>query len=248
MAIKSNASNQEVVGGINLYSGLSNFNVIAVNPTMDELHELGIMVKTDPNYFVELQGVEYFKLTFWVKNEDLTTRFDILMNSSERTSQTGKYQWLNNTGQSTWSEGSPEYEWWKKEGERKAYSGEETLINFTKSWANVANGDDVYYETIEKIVKGDVTEIKALVKLLSANQVRLLVGVRDGKYQTVYTKYFGRVKPQRDDLFVRNLNDDYGEFKAEFNKELTWGTFTPEVSVVTPDEEAVAVTEDEDWA
>ena len=83
MEIKSNASNQEVVGGIRIYSGLSNFNVIAVNPTMDELHELGIMVKTDPNYFVELQGVEYFKLTFWVKNEDLTTRFEILMNSDE---------------------------------------------------------------------------------------------------------------------------------------------------------------------
>ena len=75
-----------------------------------------------------------------------------------------------------------------------------------------------------------------------------MVGVRDGKYQTVYTKYFGRVKPQRDDLFVRTLNDDYGEFKAEFNTELTWGTFTPSVSVVTPDAEAATVTEDEDWA
>ena len=54
MAIKSNASDQEVAGGgVKLYSGLSNFNVLAVNPTMAELHELGIMVKTDPNYFVE---------------------------------------------------------------------------------------------------------------------------------------------------------------------------------------------------
>ena len=43
MAIKSNESTQEVVGGgIKLYSGLSNFNVIAVNPTMDELHKLAL--------------------------------------------------------------------------------------------------------------------------------------------------------------------------------------------------------------
>ena len=105
MAIKSNESTQEVVGGgIKMYSGLSNFNVIAVNPTMDELHKLGIMVKTDPNYYVEFSGEEYFKITFWVKNEDLTTRLEVLLNSKPRVSQSGKNQWINNIGQSTWSE------------------------------------------------------------------------------------------------------------------------------------------------
>ena len=34
MAIQSNASTQEVVGGIKTFSGLTNVNVIAVNPTM----------------------------------------------------------------------------------------------------------------------------------------------------------------------------------------------------------------------
>ncbi len=133
MAIKSNDSNVEVAGGgVKLYSGLANFNVIAVNPTMAELHELGIMVKQDPNYYVELSGIEYFKLTFWIKNDDLTTRFDILMNGNERVSQSGKHQWLNAVGQSTWSDGEPEYDWYKKEGLRKALVGEETLINFVK--------------------------------------------------------------------------------------------------------------------
>tara|TARA_R100001509_G_scaffold156249_1_gene119360 strand:- start:571 stop:1320 length:750 start_codon:yes stop_codon:yes gene_type:complete len=248
MAIKSNDSNVEVAGGgIKLYSGLGNFKVIAVNPTMAELHEMGIMVKQDPNYFVELNGTEYFKLTFWIKNADLTTRFDILMNGSERVSQTGKNQWINAIGQSTWSDGEPEYDWFKKEGLRKALTGEETLINFVKQWANVANGDEVYFDSIAKIVKGDVTEVKALVKLLENNEVRLLIGVKDGKYQTVYTKVFGRVKPQRDDLFVKNLNDDYGTFNAEFDTTLSWGVFTPELAVVTPDADSDNVSEDEDW-
>ena len=248
MAIKSNDSNVEVAGGgIKLYSGLGNFKVIAVNPTMAELHELGIMVKQDPNYFVELNGAEYFKLTFWIKNDDLTTRFDILMNGSERVSQTGKNQWINAIGQSTWSDGEPEYDWFKKEGLRKALTGEETLINFVKQWANVANGDEAYFDSIAKIVKGDVAEVKALVKLLENNEVRLLIGVKDGKYQTVYTKVFGRVKPQRDDLFVKNLNDDYGTFNAEFDTTLSWGVFTPELAVVTPDADSDNVSEDEDW-
>lgn len=248
MAIKINDSTQEVTGGgIKLYSGLSNFNVIAVNPTLDELHELGIMLKSEPNYYVEFSGEEYFKLTFWIKNEDLTTRFEILMNSNPRVSQSGKHQWLNNAGQSTWSDDAPTYDWWKTEGTRHAFTGEETLINFVKAWANVANGDDVYFESIANIVRGDVKEVKALVKMLAANQIRLLIGVKDGKYQTVYTKVFGRIKPQRDDLFVKNLNDDYGAFNAEFDTTLAWGEFSPQLALVTPDADDDSPAEEDDW-
>ena len=92
------------------------------------------MVKQDPNYFVELNGTEYFKLTFWIKNADLTTRFDILMNGSERVSQTGKNQWINAIGQSTWSDGEAmSMIGLREEGLRKALTGEETLINFVKA-------------------------------------------------------------------------------------------------------------------
>ena len=248
MAIKSNQSTEEVVGGgIQLYSGLSNFNVIAVNPTLDELHELGIMLKSEPNYYVEFSGKEYFKLTFWIKNEDLTTRFEILMNAEPRVSQSGKHQWLNNAGQSTWSNNAPTYDWWKTEGTRHAFTGEETLINFAKAWANVANGDDVYFESIGKIVKGDTAEVKALAKVLAGNQIRLLIGVKDGKYQSVYTKVFGRIKPERDDLFVKNLNDEYGTFNAEFDTTLAWGPFSPQLSLVTPDAEDDSPEEGDDW-
>jgi len=247
MAIKSNSSEQEVSGGgIKLYSGLSNFNVIAINPNMAELHTLGINVKTEPNYYVEFSGKEYFKLTFWVKNEDLTTRMEILMQNEHRVSQSGKNQWMNNVGQDTWADGVPTYDWWKNpNSSRKAYVGEETLINFVKAWANVAYGDEVTFDSMEKIVQGDVTELKALLGMLSINQVRLLVGVKDGKYQNVYLKNFGRVKPQRDDLFVKALNDEYKSFNAEFNSDLVWGTFTPQLAVVTADDDSVS--ENDSW-
>ncbi len=247
MAIKSNSSEQEVTGGgIKLYSGLSNFNVVAINPSMAELHAMDIKVKTEPNYYVEFSGEEYFKLTFWIKNEDLTTRMEILMQNKERVSQSGKNQWMNAIGQSTWSEGVPTYDWWKMPNtSRKVYTGEETLINFIKAWANVAYGDEVVFDTMDKIVKGDTTELKALVSILSTNQARLLIGVKDGKYQSVYLKCFGRVKPQRDDLIIKSLNDDYGSFNAEFNTDLVWGTFAPELAVVEPD--GVSSDENDSW-
>ena len=244
MAIKSNASTEEVMGGMKTFSGLTNVTVTAVNPTMAELHAMDINVKQEPNYTVEFSGEEYNKIVFWLANEDGNFKLEILMQNKSRVSQTGKHQWMNAIGQSTWSEEEPTYEWWKTEGQRKAYTGEETLINFTKAWANVASGDEVSFDSISAIANGDLAEIKELVKVLSTNEVRVLIGVSNDKYQKVYTKYFGRVKPQRDDLFVKSLNDDYGSFKADFNADLKWGTHVSTATLVTPD----TIDENEDWA
>jgi len=151
-------------------------------------------------------------------------------------SKSGKYQWINNVGQSTWSLEAPTYEWWSDAGQRKAYTGEETLISFVRAWANVAAKGEASFDTIANIVKGDVTEIKTLVKAISAtNMVRVLVGLKDDKYQQVYTKHFGRVKPQRDDLFIKALNDDYGSFNADFNADLQWGEHKSQATLVKPD-------------
>jgi hypothetical protein len=244
MAIQSNASTEEVVGGMKTYSGLTNVKITAVNPTMAELHAMDINVKQEPNYTVEFSGEEYNKIVFWVTNGDGNFKLEILMQNKPRVSQSGKHQWMNNIGQSTWSEESPTYEWWKTEGQRKAYTGEETLINFTKAWANVASGDEVSYDTISAIANGDVKEIRELVKALGTNEVRVLIGVKDDKYQQIYTKYFGRVKPQRDDLFIKALNDDYGSFNADFNADLKWGAHVATASLVTPD----TINEEDDWA
>ena len=197
----------------------------------------------------------YNKIVFWLANSDGNFKLEILMQNKPRVSQAGKYQWMNAIGQSTWSntepskelneEGELKYPWWKSEGERKAYTGEETLINFTKAWANVASGDEVSFDSMPAISNGVITEIKHLVEALSTNEVRVLIGVKDGKYQKVYTKYFGRVKPQRDDLFIEKLNDDYGAFNADVGAcpELTWGPYVSTATLVTPD----TVDENEDW-
>jgi len=246
MAVKSNASTEEVLGSIKTYSGLTNVNVIAINPTMEELHAIDIKVKSEPVYNINMGDEDYFKLIFWLRNQDGNFRMEILTQNKPRVSQTGKNQWINNIGQSTWSNDAPTYEWWKTEGQRKAYTGEETLINFTKAWANVASGDEVSFDTISSIVKGDTGEIKALMDVLTTNEVRVLIGVKDDRYQQVYTKYFGRVKPERNDLFVKALNDDYGSFNADFNADLQWGEHKPTMDLITPDTNG-ELKENEDW-
>jgi len=244
MAIQSNASTEAVAGaGATLYSGLTNMKVLGVNPSMAELHAMGVNVKQEPNYKVTFSDQDYNKIVFWVGNADTKVKVEILMQPNVRTSQTGKKQWINAFGSTTWSEDAPSYDWWKAEGQRPAFVGEETLIEFTKAWANVAAGDEVTYDNINAIASGDVSEIKALAAALTNNEVRLLVGVKDDKYQTVYTKCFGRIKPQRDQYFIKALNDDYGQFNADFNADLVWGVHTPTSTLVKPD----APAEDEDW-
>jgi len=239
MAIASNSSEKEVAsGGASLYVGIAAVKVIAVNPTLGELHALNINLKNEPNYVgVSIGGDEYNKVVLWVQHENpsFTTSIDFLIKPEPKVSQSGKAQWTNAIGQFAYAENkaSEQYEWFKDEGVRKAFVGEEKLIDFIKAFANVANGDNCAFDAPQKVANGDVTELKELVKQLSDNKVRVLLGVKDGKYQQVYDKHFGRLKPKRDDVFIKRLNDDYGAFKAEYNASLELETYSPDL--ITPD-------------
>ncbi len=246
MSIKSNNSTEEVLTGMVNYSGLTNVKVVAVNPSLAELHAMDIMLKQEPVYSVEFTGEKFNKIVLWLQNADGTFKLEILMQDKARVSQTGKNQWMNNVGQATWSKESPAYDWWNKEGEREALVGEETLINFIKAWANVAQGDDVYLDTINDIAGGNVAELRSLIKGLSSNMARVLVGVKDDKYQQVYSKHFGRIKPQRDDFFIKELNSEYGAFNAEFNADLVWGPHVFTAEVLTADTDGDD--DEEDWS
>ncbi len=254
MAIQSNSSDVEVVGGIPLYTGIGAMSVVAVNPTLGELNAIGVKMKTEPTYTgitFDDNGPTYNKLTFWLHNAEhsFTTRMEILVTATERAiSKSGKYQWVNKFGQTAWGESNPSttYEWFKNDEVRRTYSGEETLIDFIKAWANIPNGGECSLDTTADIFAGKVDELKQLIMSLKDNKVRCLLGVKDGKYQQVYNKCFGRLKPKRDDMFVRSLNDDYRQFKAEYNSDLVLQRYSP--SLVESNETAPEpLSVEEDW-
>lgn len=243
MAIVSNSSEEQVSGGVGpLYVGIAAMKVAAVNPTLQELNDMGVNAQRDPEYVgVNIGGDEYNKVVFWLKHEEpnFFAKLEVLVKPEARVSQSGKSQWCNNIGQFAYADNkaSEAYEWFKDEGVRKAFVGEETLMDFIKAYANVANGDECAFESWQAIAKGDVKEIKALIKALSDNRVRVLLGVKDEKYQQVYTRHFGRLKPKRDDLFVKNLNGDYGAFKAEYNSSLQLEEYSP--SLIAADNDSL---------
>ena len=254
MAIQSKSSDEVVTGGgIPLFTGIAPVSVIAVNPNLGELHSLGINMKTEPNYAgIQLGESIKNKLVFWVKNEEhnFSTRVELLVGAEHRpASKTGKFQITNKFGQVTWAE-KPDTapDWFKQDGVRRTYPGEEALIAFVKAWANIPGEGECSFDTINDIVKGDVKELKSLVTALKDNKLRVMLGVKDGKYQQVYTRCFGRLKPKRDDIFVRSLNDEYGSFNAEYNNDLQLQKYSPEVVTATKETEtAEPVAADNDW-
>lgn len=252
MAIQSNSSDVQVAGGgIPLFTGIASVSVVAVNPTLEELVAIGVNMKTEPNYSVDM-GDKTGKLCFWIHNSqhDFTTRLEILVgNEHRKASASGKFQITNNVGQVTWAE-SPDktHDWFKNEGVRRTYPGEEILINFIKAWANIPNDGECAFDTIDAIMKGDVTELKSLIDALKENKVRVMLGVKDGKYQNVYNRHFGRLKPQRDALFTKALNDEYGAFKAEYNADLKLQPYAPELVVPTETEAAPAGAGEDLWS
>jgi len=249
--IEINDSSKEVLGSIKLWAGITNMEVKAVNPNLAELNAMGINMKTEPNYSLEMNGRDIFKVIFWVGNPDLTTKVEFLLENTPKITKNGdKTQFVNDYGQFAYATDAgalANYDWYKQEGVRPAFPNEEKLVGFIKAWANVANGGKVSLDTMDKIASGaDLSELKQLVTQLSANRVRVLVGVKDGKYQNVYTSYFGRTQKSGDSYFIKHLNGEYSSFNAEFPGDLQWGQFTPQLSITTADTDT-APAETDDW-
>ena len=96
MAIQSNASTEEVSGaGREFYSGLTNVNVVAVNPTMAELHALDVNVKQEPAYSGTSNDQAWNKVTFWLANED--GKFKLEISDIVATTEESYQKYLNSS-------------------------------------------------------------------------------------------------------------------------------------------------------
>lgn len=175
------------------------------------------------------------KLAFWVEDR-------------QRFNQKGdKVQWINLYGVSCWTpierdvDGTiikivkpDEYEksakWFKMDGARIAKPGEEMLHEWLKSWANVETGKRCQIETIDAIAQGNLSELQGIVQALQKNEVRYLLGVAGGQYQAVYDKLFGRTYEKSNTRWIKKLQEQYGEFKADYQNSLDLKTFTGNVT------------------
>lgn len=267
MSISANASNDQVIAQPKFYQGIGTFQVIAANPSKEEMEKLlNATLSQDINYLnINLgDGRSANKVMLIVKSltpvngqpTDAISRVEFLVSPNVRVSQGGKTQFINKYGDTAWAmsldelAGNEKFKWFETASARPAYEGEEDLINFLKAWANVARGGECTLDSIDRIVQGDVTELRQLISQLKDNTVRLLCGVdissNGNMYQKIYTKYFGRTYG-KDGGFVKALLKDYGEFKSDYDKsDLTFKEYT-QSAVSAPAATEAAVSDASDY-
>lgn len=233
MAIGVNSSDKQVLGG--LYTGLTNLKVVAINPTKDEMIAMGINAQQDPKYLSQNdKGAAKMRIDFYVASPTLTLskslKVSFWIEDAPRTNKDGtKEQWINKFGMTAWGktvDTKPDEKWYSLEGCRKALVGEEDLTTFIKAWANVDPKDQASLDDMSKIAKGDLTEILALHKAIPTNQVKVLLGVKDGKYQDVYSKCFDRAYRTNFTTWKKSLEGQYSEFKSDYQNDLNFKPYT----------------------
>jgi len=189
------------------YVGVFNANVVAVNPTKEQLSKLlGNDIEKDLEYtgVSSDTGAKKVTISFWLKEENTGNLFNVRFNLEDTViqSKTGKYQFINTIGATSYSEDAsqlPEFLTENGRKIRKAKKGEELLYKFLRNWvASSWNFEDASTELVlddwKSLMNGKVKELQDVIDSNSDKTICCMATIRtadDGKeYQSVYSYEF----------------------------------------------------------
>lgn len=190
--------------------GLFEANVIAINPTIEEFKDkLGMDVKEDSKvaeYLGETKdGNTYLRVDIWLQKVNAEDKFKVsfFLEDKERENKDGtKNQYINSVGVCSWASDENDLAEWFTKGRdyRIAYTGEEDLYNFMRTWLSkldYRDADTVLQLEWKKLMRGNVKDLKDQVDGEWCDTVGALATVivkeRDGEskeYQGIYNKAF----------------------------------------------------------
>lgn len=189
------------------YTGVNNFDVIAVNPTKDELGKIyGRDVDYDPEYVgttnVSDAGgereVNQVRIDFYLRNEadKINVKASFYLADTYHKSATGKLKVINDFGNTTWltetdvkgGTAPDNMGWYNMSGVKVAKRGEEEIIDFLKNLLNLpidlsklSDLSEAHAkfpkEVLTSMFKGDVSLLKQIVDS-SNNKIGILLGVK----------------------------------------------------------------------
>lgn len=209
MAFKGQEGNKVVQKERELWTGIIPVKVVAINPSLDQMHKMGLSeTPNEPIYVTDKtddagNAYKMIRIDVWVENEafGIKTKLAIFTENRLSTSlDTGKVEYINDFGRTAWAppDTVPQDKWFKDKGTRVAYRGEGQLIKFMEAWLNAdTEKDELAVDNWKAIFTGDFSELAALIPLFGTKntlKVMLMVTVTsDSKYfQGVYPKYFAR--------------------------------------------------------
>jgi hypothetical protein len=190
--------------------GLFEANVIAINPTAEEFKDiLGMELKEDSKateYLGETKdGNNYLRVDVWLQKVNSEDKFktSFFLEDKERENKDGtKKQYINSIGMCSWAADENDLaDWFTKDRDyRVAYTGEEDLYNFMRTWLadlDYRDADTVLQLEWKKLMRGNVKDLKDQINGEWASPIGALATVivkeRDGEskeYQGIYNKAF----------------------------------------------------------
>lgn len=261
MEVKKQAEAVEV----KRYTGVVGLQVVAINPSLEELKALGGYAAQEPVYLGEKDGTTTCRIDIWVKNEEakLLSKFSLFLENKDAVAKSGKIKIVNDTMQNTWADSidalkaNTNMSWFKTETARHAKQGEVELLEFFHKWLGLSYGNrekeipaDNCRLNMADIFKGNFKEMQKFVKpcLEGGNGVKLLSCVRevekDGKtnyYQDFYLKYI--MLPSNRMPYAKlaeTLAGEYGECKGNYQNSFEFKEFVP--GFIQPDTAAKVAT------
>lgn len=179
----------------------------------------------------------------------VTGRIEFLVKPELELASTGSKRFINSLGNATWSQSletilaNEKMDWfYKNEPIVEAYQGEAALLSFFKAYLYINYDETAGFKNRKSIMETDVTELRQYVKSVPNNEITCLLGVTvadNGKtYQQIYNKCFTRATAKNPiTAFNKALNEQYGEFKAEYSKDFKLREYSATAKLDMPDKE-----------
>ena len=200
MAVNGNQGEVVIRKSSRQIYGIAPFKVVALNASMEHLIELGIPATKEPeelskdgkriiNFYLKTNLPEVKKEGSVDKSLEelgletqLINKLTFFLSDALKGSKDGSTAvWINSFGSicSAPAGSTPaDNTWWKHNGEHIAREGEIELIQFIRSWVNAATGDEVFIEDWDALLKGNLTELRDVVKTFTDNVVRAMIEVK----------------------------------------------------------------------
>lgn len=220
-----------------LYTGLTDVQVVAVNPTKEEAEKIGFNMKNDPVYLStdETSGNKKIRIDIYVKSE-ATGRVDkmaFFLEDTAKKSSAGNVQFINDFGKSCYAASKEEAvekysQWFKDNGVREAVSGEVELVDFIVNLLNIGKDQVAKLDNPKAFFTGNISEISSIFKKFPERKVQVLYTVRenDGNwYQGIYTRYFSRAGNKTTKWWEKHFEGNTN--KPNYQNSLLFQEFNP---------------------
>jgi len=245
MGFNSNKSDTAVVKEGKLYTGLKNMKVIAINPTKVEMEAIGYRPKNDPVYMTMDGEVKKLRLDFFLQGDvddsgtTVRAKIAFFLENKFRVNKDGtKAEWINDIARTAW--GTPDaapdgFKWFEPATARRCFVGEGDVHLFLINWLNIQPGDEAKLENFAALFDGDYKELHSLLAGMANNEVKVLLCVREGKYQSAYARYFDRATNKRTSYWeahIKRQSEEGYPIKEDFSNSFVFQEWTEPTAMV----------------